>query len=209
MDNNVEYQIETLRLYGERNPQSGLQHKVKRISFGSKLDVIDPITGEIDKKPLKQFMVNQLQIAFERGRMKLSPWDTVLHKQLTDYVVEKIGANGIPIFTSENEHYVDALGLAHLAFVQEFPELTNVVKRRECTTLVNSSQVNLGRKGLSALIAKTENASTFKFSQDKDADDLPGDKPKWFKTEISGNRKSSYGSWGSRSFTSGFGRSSF
>ena len=95
------------------------------------------------KEPLKPFMVTQLQIAFERERLLLSPFDDVLHKQLIDYEVVKIGSNGKPIFTSENEHFIDALGLANLAFVLEFPRLTDVIKEVETQTIVSHTSRSL------------------------------------------------------------------
>ena len=129
-----EYQIERLHIIGEERPATGLKNKVKRMNFKQNLDIVDPITFEITNQPLKPFMVTQLQIAFEREKMILSPFDEVLHKQLIDYAVEKIGANGQPVFTSENEHFVDALGLAYLAMVLEFKELTDMIKEPETAT---------------------------------------------------------------------------
>lgn len=140
-----EYCIERLQIYGEEHPETGLKNKVKGWSFSNKVDIQNPITGEIDKKPMKPFMVSQLQIMFEREKMILSPYDEVLYKQLIDYEVEKVGANGNPIFTSKEEHFVDALGLANLAMVIEFKELTGVieeVKRSTRIEQVKSSILN-------------------------------------------------------------------
>lgn len=122
-----EYQIERLHIIGDERPETGLKHKVKGIHFGSTIEVINPITKEIVKEPIKPFMVNQLTICFERDRMMMSRYDEVLHKQLIDYEVVRVGKNG-PVFTDENEHFVDALGLSYLAFVQEFKDLTRTVK---------------------------------------------------------------------------------
>lgn len=47
-----EYQIERLHIIGEENPHTGLKSKVKRWSFANKLDIMDPITKEFEKKPL-------------------------------------------------------------------------------------------------------------------------------------------------------------
>ena len=63
---------------------------------------MDPITKEMDKKPMKPFMVNQLTLAFERDRMILSPYDDVLKKQLTDYEVLKITQAWVSQYTYEN-----------------------------------------------------------------------------------------------------------
>lgn len=136
-----EYQIERLHIYGEEHPETGLKNKVVRRHFKQSLDVIDPVTQEIDKKPLKQFMVNQMQIGFERDYFILSPFDELLHKQLIDYeVIKYSGATHEPIFTNVNEHFVDAFGLAYLAFVLEFPELTDVIKKEESKLIVQEAE---------------------------------------------------------------------
>lgn len=93
---------------------------------------------------MKPFMVNQLTIAFERGRIILSPYDETLYKQLIDYSVVRIGANGQPVFTDENEHFVDCLGLAYLAFVLEFPDITKTVKRIDYTSKIVVSNKEIG-----------------------------------------------------------------
>ena len=99
--------------------------------FSEKIPVQDPITGMMVKKHLKPYMVTQLSILIERNNLILSPYDSHIFKQLIDYRIEKITQSGVPVYTSVNEHFVDALGLAYLAFVQNFPELTNLVKEAE------------------------------------------------------------------------------
>ena len=41
--------------------------------------------------------------------------------------------SGVPKYTSENEHFVDALGLAYLAMVLEFKDLTGMIQEPEVT----------------------------------------------------------------------------
>jgi hypothetical protein len=74
-------------------------------------------------------MVNALAKAFEDNRMILSPFDDVLHKQLVDYTIERVTPTGTPVFTSKNEHFVDALGLAYLAMVLKFPETARFIEQ--------------------------------------------------------------------------------
>ncbi len=124
-----EYQIECLHKYGDEHPESGLKNKVKRFQFSQKIDVMDPIKKTIEAKPMKPFMVNQLTMAIEREQLILSPFDELLHKQLVDYEVIRMSANGTPVFTDVNEHFVDALGLAFLAFALEFPEITKTIDK--------------------------------------------------------------------------------
>lgn len=155
-----EYQIERLHIYGDEHPESGLKNKVVRRNFKQSLEITDPITYEVEKKPLKLFMVNQLQVAFERDLLVLSPFDEVLHKQLIDYeVVKRTGVTNDPVFTSVNEHFVDALGLAYLAFVLEFNELIDMVRDTTVGTIVGTIQNVFAKKALNDLFSQTEKQS--------------------------------------------------
>lgn len=139
---------------------------------------MDPITKEIEKKPLKPFMVNQLQIAFERDKIVLSPYDTVLSKQLIDYEVDKITEAGVPKYTSENEHFVDALGLAYLAMVLEFKDLTGVVQDIKVSSEFHISNKKIGGaniSGISQTRATADNRIS-DFYEKTDFNDLPGDR---------------------------------
>ncbi len=194
-----EYQIERLHIIGDQNPHTGLKNKVRRWQFAQTIDVIDPITFETNKEPLKPFMVNQLTLAFERSNIMLSPFDDVLHKQLVNYEVEKINANGKPVYTSVDEHFIDALGLAYLAFVLEFKELTNVMKDPETSSKIvhtNKSIVKSGMNQMMQSIQSSYNSSSR--VQLKPSDDRPGDKQKWVKVTQSYSPYRSYNSWGSR-----------
>ena len=82
VNNKPEYQLERLHIYGEEHPETGLKQKVVGWSFSNKVKVIDPATGEKNDKPMKPFMVSQLQIAFERENLILSPYDEVLYLSL-------------------------------------------------------------------------------------------------------------------------------
>lgn len=195
-----EYQIERLHIIGDERPSTGLKHKVKRWQFANSIDVMDPITLETVKQPMKPFMVNQLTLAFERSNLVLSPFDTVLHKQLTNYEVEKTGANGRPVYTSKDEHFIDALGLAYLAMVLEFKELTNTIKEPEVATKMSFSNKSIGQSGINRLFNSIQHSySNHSATQLKPSDDLPGDKQKWVKV-TNNYRPSRYNeSWGSRS----------
>lgn len=143
-----EYIIERLHIIGKERPETGLSNKVKGFQFGQKIDITNPVTGEVVKEHFKPFMVSQLQITFERKKMILSNFDEVLFKQLIDYEVERVSRDGRPIFSNENEHYVDAFGLAHLAFVLEFPDIIKVVKEYKTSTKIENTRVKLGEARL-------------------------------------------------------------
>ena len=182
----AEYQIERLHIYGEEHPETGLKNKVKGWSFSNKIDVYDPITGEKESKPLKPFMVNQLQIVFERNNMVLSPWDSTIHKQLIDYEVEKMSASGIPTFTSVNEHYIDALGLAYLAMVLEFKDLTGIMQDFSTTNEMElMSNVHLtGSRAFTAQNARKQVPQEVKeFFENTDFREIRGERQSWVKLD--------------------------
>src|SRR5690606_26294675 len=178
-----EYQIERLHIIGDERPSTGLKNKVKGWQFKNSIEVVNPITKEIVREPMKPFMINQLQIAFEREKMILSPFDEVLHKQLIDYEVVRISANGNPVFTDKNEHFVDALGLAYLAFVLEFPDLTNTIKKPEFSSKISHTPVSIGEGRVRAAIAEIEMPQTSEVKKvlNYDPDELRGDRPTWIR----------------------------
>lgn len=183
---------------------SGLKNKVKRWQFSQTIDIVDPITGELDKKPMKTFMVNQLTIAFEKGNMILSPFDDTLYTQLTDYEVVSIGRNGQPIFTSENEHYIDALGLAFLAMTLEFKDLTKQIKERRVATLMKATPSSIVKGNISQVFHQIQDSYGYSANgvKLKPDDDLRGDRQTWIKVPQS-YRSPNYirggsSSWGRR-----------
>ena len=199
-----EYQVERLHIYGDEHPETGLKQKVVGWSFSNKVEIIDPITGEKENKAMKPFMVSQLQIAFERENLVLSPYDEVLYKQLIDYEVEKIGANGNPTFTSKNEHFVDALGLAYLAMTMEFKELTGVLKDIDVSSKIEISNVNLTHKDSTQRAGESRMKKPIpeiqEFWENTDFTELRGERQVWVKTDFKSFNDNSYStsSWGSR-----------
>lgn len=118
-----ETQLEMIHKYGKENPQTGLHKKTVGYQFSQKIEVMDPYTKKKDKKPLKPFMVNNSVLAFEKSRILLDNKDKVLIKQIEDYKIKNISSTGLPIFTDENEHGVDALNLCLLIIEQNHNDL--------------------------------------------------------------------------------------
>ena len=196
-----EYQIEALHIHGDKHPHTGLKNKVKRWQFSQTIDMLDPITGEMSKYPMKNFMVNQLTLSFERDRMMLSPLDDVFYTQLVNYEVERFGNDNKPIFTSKDEHYIDALGLAHLAMVLEFKELTGTIKDREVSTKMSFSSRIPGQAGLNKMFNDIQSSySSNGIPLKPPSDDLRGDRQSWHKVSQSYRSSSSRrtSSWGNR-----------
>ena len=203
--------------YGDEHPESGLKNKLKGFQFKQNLEIMDPIKRTITKEPMKPFMVNQLAIAFERNNIILSPFDDTLHKQLIDYEVVKIGANGNPVYTDENEHFVDALGLAYLAFVLEFPDITKTIYKTELgkpAKVMTSSPLNKRVENVLSSIQKGTFASTNpwtnlrngSFTPERAADPDERDVPRYFRCDPPVQRRSSRISWGARDLSGGFSR---
>lgn len=118
-----ETQLEMFHAYGLRNPESHLAEKVVGYQFSEKVEVIDPYTRKPDLKHMKPFMVNNSVNVFEKGKMILDPDDKYLIEELEEYRVKSISAAGLPVFTSENEHALDAMNLALLIFAQKYDKL--------------------------------------------------------------------------------------
>lgn len=123
-----EYQVEMLHAYGIQHPESGLENKVKGWAFNQNVEIVDPATRELVAKPLKHFMVNNGVWLFERDRILLSAYDEMLYYQLMNYSVVRKSVSGAPIYTSHDEHALDAFMLSLAAFAIEFPEITNTIQ---------------------------------------------------------------------------------
>jgi len=118
-----ETQIELLHKYGLMHPRTGLHIKTKGYQFSEKVKVIDPYTGQVDKKPFKPFMVNNSVMVFEREAIVIGPNDHSLISQLEQYRIKSISSSGIPTYTSENEHALDAMNLALVMMERQYGEL--------------------------------------------------------------------------------------
>ena len=130
-----EYQVEVLRKYGEENPESGLHKVIRPVSFSETKEVVDPVTKIKDKKPIKPFMVNQLQMLFERGNIYISDYDEMIIRQLENYQVIRQTEKTI-VFTSEDEHALDCMMLCVLGFVEKYPNLIDsIIEVKHASTL--------------------------------------------------------------------------
>ena len=183
-----EYQIEALCIHGKNHPETRLHEKVKGFQFSQKLDIQNPVTGEITKEPLKPFMITQLQIAFERNQLIISKYDEKLYKQLIDYEVVKRAQNGNPIFTDVNEHFIDALGLAYLAMTLTFKELTGVMRETEMANKVITSARHLisNEKALNSINRANDiKPEIQQFYENYQHDEHPDEQQRWVKTDFS------------------------
>lgn len=208
-----DYQLERLHIYGDEHPFTGLKNKVVGWQFKNTIEIMDPVEKTVVKEPMKPFMVNQLALAFERDRIILSPFDETLHKQLIDYCVDHVSQSGQPVYTSKDEHFVDALGLAYLAFVLKFPDITKGIKRIENSSRIEHSAAQLGNARANAAlreISMTSSVNPWKNLKQigKAPGERKGDYQKWVKVPMKANFGGQVRStWGSRTGRGFAGRS--
>lgn len=125
--------VELLKAIGLRSvPMDGYHHKLneimKDINFSSKIDVRDPNTGEIVKKDLKPFMVENSVRRFEDSDIRVSVHDSYLQRQLGSYVIKSVSVTGRPVYGSIEkrlgDHRLDAMNLALLAYKLEMSDFS-------------------------------------------------------------------------------------
>ena len=131
-------------------------------------------------------------------------------------------ASGIPTFTSINEHYIDALGLAYLAMVLEFKKLTGVIEDFETAT---KTEIMSNTHLISPAAFQTQNlrdntpAEVKEFYKNTDFRERRGERQSWVKLDshqgamnptekYSSNSYTGRSNWGSRGggFNGGFSR---
>ena len=122
-----EVQLEMFHKYGLEHPESQLADKVIGYQFSQKIEVTDPYTRKKDQKHIKPFMVNNSVIIFEKGKIVLDPTDKTMISQLEEYRVKSISAAGLPQYTDENEHAIDAMNIALLLFEQKYGDMLKKV----------------------------------------------------------------------------------
>lgn len=142
-----ETQIEMLHRYGIDNPGSGLEDKVVGYQLGEKLEVRDPYTHKLDRKPLKPFMVNNSVVAFEREKMVFDPTDKKILEQFEGYRIKAISVTGLPTYSDENEHAVDAVNLALLIIEQKYGDLFKTIVSSKILSL---NEINRGEAKVSS-----------------------------------------------------------
>lgn len=109
------------------HPESGLADKVIGIQFSQKIEVRDPYTKKKEQQPVKPFMVNNSVNLFEKGKIILDGSDKDMITELEEYRVKAITSLGLPQYTDENEHAIDAMNLCLLTFAMKYDSLLRKV----------------------------------------------------------------------------------
>ena len=147
--------IEELKLYGKKHPESNMNNKLVSIDFASKITVFDPFSKEEVEKSMKPFCVNNAVTCLERNELILPDSEDEKVKlvgQMREYRIEKISPLGTPRYSEDNDHILDAFMLSLLAFQLEYSEL---VKLKHTNEIASSKRPTLLMRGLSEVGDRT------------------------------------------------------
>lgn len=119
--------VELLRKYGhdmmykdKDDPGVKLKDIVHLYDYGSKIEVRDPMSGKKVKKKAKPFLVENAARFLEEGKLVISKHDTVLRKQLENYIIKSRSVHGNIIYGPRDErtgdHRLDAFMLSLIGF---------------------------------------------------------------------------------------------
>lgn len=126
-------QIEVLRKFGyearvdkEKGPNhldAKLVKILKAYQFGSTIEIHDPWTKQLVKKPAKGFLVESAVRRFESNDIYFPKSDTQLKAELLGYIIDRVSVHGQVVYgtNSDNvgDHNLDALMLSLVAFTLE------------------------------------------------------------------------------------------
>jgi replicative DNA helicase len=112
---------------GPHHPDARLLKTLKSFDFGSTVDIRDPFTKEIRKKPAKGFLVENTVRRFESHDILIAEEDEQLKKELLGYTIKNITQAGQVVYTANDpavgDHNLDALMLSLVAFTLEKSQL--------------------------------------------------------------------------------------
>ncbi len=136
-------QVEMMWKYDIDNPKEGTNYreKVKPITMNSNIEIRDPVTGQMIKKPVKQFMVDNAARSLENG-MCLVPKseDTAtrivpkeiafanigLAQQMREFKIMRYTPSGMPTYSQDYEHTLTAWMLALMGHLMEYSDINQM-----------------------------------------------------------------------------------
>lgn len=130
-----EFQLEMLR--------KTLGEKVKGVFYGESVEVRDPVSNQIEKKSLKPLLINQMTLLLERGQLRIPNKDIseTIHRQMINFRVVRVSSKTMePVYTNEDEHGLDAYIFGMTAFIDEYPNLINIIDEVRVETKMNVLQ---------------------------------------------------------------------
>jgi len=136
-----EVQVEILLKWALANGDKNLPKILKACSFAGTIEIADPIKpSRMIKKRFKPYMVQTMQRYLESAEFvfPISYDDkNALVGQLRAYTVEKHTMYNEPVYSSGNDHILDATMLAVMGFEHNFGLLTGKRRRVPGTNLVH------------------------------------------------------------------------
>ena len=110
-----ETQVELLRARGVAHSSTGLDKKVHGFHFHQKIEVKDPVSGQLERMRFKDATIGFTTHLLEQGRFRYPAHDNKLDRMFKAYHVVRNNPAG-PVYSSDNEHAIDAIGLALWGF---------------------------------------------------------------------------------------------
>jgi hypothetical protein len=109
-------------------PDSDLYDIVKGYEFAGMISIRDPSSGQIIKKPAKDFLVQNSVRRFEEGVIHIPIDELILPKQLFNYIVGRVSNTGQRIYAQSNpsigDHRLDAFNLALIGYKLEMSDFS-------------------------------------------------------------------------------------
>lgn len=127
--------VELLKQHGLRNPETGLHKSVVDIAMNQYLDIRHPITGNVEGRPAKPYLVTQTAKLLEDGKLILPREEDTdameshnmgLVQQMRNYKVIGISTYGLPMYSKENEHTLVAYFVACGGFIWKEGDLSKI-----------------------------------------------------------------------------------
>lgn len=108
---------------GPKHPDSRLATILKYYDFGGSVEVRDPFTNKMVKKPAKPFLVENSVRRFETQSFQIPKNDEMLMRALVGYRIKRVSEAGVPVYeqadTEAGDHMLDAINLSLVAFTLE------------------------------------------------------------------------------------------
>jgi len=136
-------QVEMMWKYDVDHPNEGTDYrnKVKPITMNQNIEIRDPVTGQMIKKPIKQFMVDNAARSLE-NQMCLVPRteDTAtrivpkevafanigLAQQMREFKIMRYAPSGMPTYSQDYEHTLTAWMLALMGHLLEYSDINQM-----------------------------------------------------------------------------------
>lgn len=124
-------QIELLKKHGLENPMTKLHNIVKDIDYGGNIEIRDPISGALSKKPAKAFLVDNSVLAIEAKNISIPEDEDTefgLIGQMRNFRVTKFSKSGHPVYEGklngvDNDHTLNAFMLALTGYTLEYGDI--------------------------------------------------------------------------------------